>query len=66
VNAFELPFALIAFLGFVAIVPAWMWFLSTYPPAQSLSMESRLLANLVLPATVMLMLASWLEGGTSR
>jgi hypothetical protein len=66
VNVFELPFALIAFLGFVALVPAWMWFLATFPPAQNLSAESRLLANFVLPATVMLTLASWLEGGSAR
>ena len=64
-NVFELPFALLAFLGFVALVPPWMWFLSTFPPAQTLSMEGRLLANIVLPATVMLALASWMEGGSS-
>lgn len=65
-NVFELPFALLAFLGFVALVPAWMWFLATYPPAQNLSIESQFLANLVLPATLVLFISSWLEGGTAR
>lgn len=65
-NAFELPFALLAFLGFVAVVPAWMWFISHYPSVNNLSIESQFLVNLVLPASAALLLVSWLEGGTVR
>lgn len=60
-NAYTFPFALFAFFGFVAIVPAWMFFLNGYPPASELPLETRFLATMVLPATVSLYLASWLQ-----
>lgn len=65
-NVFELPFAFLAFLGMVMVMPAWIWFTTTFDPVSSLSIESTLLMHLVLPATAMLLLASWLEGGTAR
>lgn len=58
-NVFKFPFALFAFLGFVAVVPGWMYFVSAYSPG--LTMEGQLLAGLVLPATAALFLASWLQ-----
>ena len=63
-DVFEFPFALLAFLGFVAVVPPWMWFISQYPSVSNLSLPSTFLVNLVLPATILLGIASWLEGGS--
>jgi len=63
-DVFEFPFALMAFLGFVAIVPPWMWFISQYPSVQNLSLPSQFLINMLLPALVLLGLASWIEGGS--
>jgi hypothetical protein len=63
VNVFKLPFALLTFLGFVAMVPIWMWFVNSHPNGSSLPIEAQFLAGLVLPATVALFTASWLGGG---
>lgn len=60
-NAFEFPFALFAFLGFVAMVPVWIWFTDTY--TQGLPPEPTFLAQFVLPVTVALYLSSWLQTG---
>jgi len=65
-NVFELPFALLAFLGFVAVVPAWVWFTTQYPPVHSLSTASQFLVHLSLPASAALLLASWVGGGTTQ
>lgn len=62
-DVFEFPFALMAFFGFVLVLPPWMWFLSSYGPAQQLSLPSTFLAGIVLPATIVLALTSWAEGG---
>jgi len=62
-DVFELPFALLTFLGFVMVLPAWIWFLDSYPPSQQLSLPATFLAGVVLPATILLSIASWLEGG---
>jgi hypothetical protein len=61
VNPYRFPLALFAFLGFVAVIPAWSWFMSTY--TADLPTETTFLAGLVLPATLALFLASWLQGG---
>lgn len=58
-NPLEVPLALFAFFGFVAVVPVWMWFVSNY--SSSLPPEATFLAQLTLPATVMLFLASWFQ-----
>lgn len=62
-NAFEFPFALLAFLGFVMVVPAWMYFTFQHPALDSLSIEAQFIAQMVPPATVAIALASWLEPG---
>lgn len=58
-NVMRLPFALIAFLTFVALIPAWMYFLGEY--ATQLPPEAQFLAEFVLPATLLLTLASWVQ-----
>ncbi len=60
-DAFNFPFALFAFFGFVAIVPVWMFFLNGYPAAAKLPLEARFIATMVLPATATLWLASWIQ-----
>lgn len=59
VNILEVPLALFAFIGFVIVVPGWMWFVSNY--TGQLPPETTFLAQLSLPATVMLFLASWFQ-----
>ena len=60
-NALNLPFALFAFFGFVAVVPPWMYFVGEY--GDGLPAEARFLAQLVLPATVALFIVSWINPG---
>lgn len=60
-NAFQIPFALLAFLAFVAVMPPWMWFLNHY--SAGLSPETAFIAQLTLPAMVGLFIASWLDPG---
>lgn len=62
-NPFEFPFALLAFFGFVLVMPAWMWFTTQHPAVSNLQIEARFMVQLVLPATVALALASWLQPG---
>lgn len=59
-DVFRLPFALIAFLGFVMVLPAWMYF--TSGSVGSMSAESEFIAAMVLPATAALYIASWAGG----
>jgi hypothetical protein len=56
---FRAPFALLAFAGFVAVLPPWVWFVAHY--TSGLGVTTRLLANLVLPTGASLLLASWLQ-----
>lgn len=58
-NPYKFFFALIAFFGFVMVVPPWMWVLDNW--AGPLSTEGYFMATLVLPAAVVLYLASWLQ-----
>ena len=60
-DIFRLPFALIAFLGFVMALPAWMYF--TSGSVGTLSTEASFIAGMILPATAALYLASWLQPG---
>ena len=60
-NPYLFPLALLAFLAFVAVVPAWMWFLNDFSHAEYLTSEERFIAALVLPATVAVFLASWIR-----
>lgn len=60
-NVYRFPFALMAFLGFVAVMPAWMYW--TGQRTSGLPGETQLLVGLVLPATAAMALGSWLQGG---
>jgi hypothetical protein len=60
-DVFEVPFALLAFLAFVWVVPVWVWFTGSHSGWSALSMESQFLAGLMLPATASLAIASWLS-----
>lgn len=62
-NVFDFPFALFAFLGFVAVVPAWVWFVTQHSGAAALQLEAQFLVALALPATAGLFLAGWLQPG---
>ncbi|QLD84613.1 hypothetical protein HWV23_02435 [Natronomonas halophila] len=62
-NPFDFPFALLGFFGLVAVMPAWMFFITSYAPMENLPTEAQFLAQLVLPATVALFVVSWLQGG---
>lgn len=55
----KLPFALIAFLTFVGVMPAWIWFVQN--ETTGLSPEETFLVTLILPATAALYLVSWLQ-----
>jgi hypothetical protein len=58
-NPYRFPLALFGFLAFVALVPAWSWFVAQF--ANPLSTETSFLAGLVLPATLALFIASWIQ-----
>lgn len=58
-DPFRVPFALLAFLAIVAVIPAWMHFVSAY--AGNLSIEGRFLVQFLLPVLSLLTLASWLQ-----
>lgn len=60
-NIDAFPFALLMFLGFVAVVPAWMHF--TNVRANGLPLEVQFLLGLSLPAVAAIALASWVQGG---
>ena len=60
-NPLRMPIAMFAFLAFVAVVPAWMFFVDNF--TSSLSTETSFLATLVLPATAALFLAGWVQPG---
>lgn len=62
-NAFNIMFALLSFLGFVAVMPALMYFVGLR--ASSMPTHTLLLVNLVPPAMASMWLASWLQGGSS-
>lgn len=62
-NPFDLPFALMGFIGFVMLMPAWIWFTTQHPSIDALQIEARFLVQFVLPGTLLLFLASWLQGG---
>lgn len=62
-DVFEVPFALLTFLGLVAIAPVWFWFVDNFQTVDQLSPESTFLVNIMFPLLVLLFLGSWLEGG---
>lgn len=56
----RLPIALIAFIAFVALLPAWTWFLGEY--TTGLPAETAWLARFSLPAVALLFVGGWLGG----
>ena len=64
-DLFDVPFAILAFLGLVAVAPIWFWFVGNYPSVSQMSAESQFLVNIMFPALVLLFLASWMEGGAA-
>lgn len=63
-NPWKFPLALIAFMGFVAVLPPWMYFLDQY--SGRLQTEEQFLIGLVLPFLVLLFIASWVQPGGAR
>jgi hypothetical protein len=63
VNPFDFPFALLAFFGFVLVVPPWMWFTTQHPAVSDLQIEAQFMVQLVLPALAALTIASWVQPG---
>jgi hypothetical protein len=63
VRAPGILFALLGFLGLVAVVPIWRHFIG--PRASSFPVEVQFLAALTLPATIAIYLASQLSPGGS-
>jgi hypothetical protein len=62
-NVYEIGFALVGFLSFVAVIPVAMFFIQDYQSVSALPVEVQFLAGLVLPATGVLFLASWVQPG---
>lgn len=62
-SPYRFPFAIFGFFTFVAVVPAWLWFLRSHPSEANLPIEVQFLASMVLPATLLLFIGSWLQPG---
>lgn len=60
-NPFNFPFALLAFFGMAMLVPAWIWFVHSFPATAALSTTDQFLLDLVLPATAALFIGGWLQ-----
>jgi len=56
----RLPIAIVAFIGLVAIVPAWLHFVGVY--TADMPAESAWIARFSLPAVALLFAGSWLGG----
>jgi len=59
-NAEQLPIALIAFMAFVALMPAWMHFSGEY--TASMPAAASWIARFTMPAAALLFVGSWLGG----
>lgn len=55
-----MPIAILAFVGLVAVAPAWMWFTGEY--TTDLPTETAFLVRFSLPAVSLLFAGSWLGG----
>lgn len=62
-NPYRLPVAIFGFVAIVALMPAWMWFIGEY--SEGLPTEVSFLSQFVLPAMVLLFIASWMGGDVS-
>lgn len=58
---FEFPFAILGVLLIAAVTPPWVWFVDQH--AGEFGMAARFIAQLVLPAMLLLFLASWIDPG---
>ncbi len=56
---FEYPFALLGVLLVAALAPPWIWFVNEHLAA--LDGPTKFLAQLVLPAILLLFLVSWVD-----
>jgi len=54
----ELPIAILAFVAFVAVIPAWTFYLDLFSAQQP---QDAFLAGLVIPAAAALFLTSWIK-----
>lgn len=54
---------MLAFAMFVAVVPAWTYFVASYGTVSQMSLPSQFLVGLSLPAVVGLALLSWVQPG---
>ena len=60
-RVFDFPGGIVAFLAFVAMIPAAMYYVTDAPGLASLSVEGRLLAGFAVPIFALLMLGSWAQ-----
>lgn len=58
-NPTKFPFALLGFLGFVAIMPAWVYFTNQY--VAGLPDYEAFILQLMMPAFVLLFVVSWIQ-----
>jgi len=63
VKPVDVIFALLGFMAFVAVVPAWMWFTTQHSGIASMSTEARFLVQAALPFSVLLFLGGWFQPG---
>ena len=57
-NVVNLPAAILAFIGVVAILPVWMHFLGAYTPG--MPPAATWIARFSLPAMALLFVGSWM------
>lgn len=57
-RADRVPFAIVAFLGFIALLPVWVWFMNE---SFVLPNKDSFLATLILPAALLLFITSWIK-----
>lgn len=58
---FEFPFALLGVLLIAALTPPWIWFVNEY--TGNLGTAAQFIAQFILPAMLLLFLASWVDPG---
>lgn len=60
-NPLELPLALFALFGIVAVTPVWLWFVAEY--GAQLPAEARYIAQMAFPMLLLLFVAGWVQPG---
>jgi len=59
-NPAQLPIAIITFIGLVALIPAWLHFVSVFAP--NMSAAGAFIARFTLPALSLLFVGGWIGG----